>query len=142
MVYINMIRRETELIMKPQNTMKKAGAKRRRRPLPEQYICIAPAEAPLVFDWLNGAGIEADKELAEIHLKLCFHCQEAVARWMIVDEKFKANAKRCLHLSTLPSELQHTADSDVHRHEAGTNSSCKTADDDHPAWSMKVVGRS
>jgi hypothetical protein len=137
MVYLNMIRSETKLIMKPQSTKKKVGAKRRRRPLPEEYICIAPAEAPLVFDWLNGAGFEADKEFAEIHLKLCFHCQEAVARWMMLDEKFRVNAKRCLHLSTRPSELPRTADSD----ESSMDPSGQSADDEPLVWSMRVVGR-
>ena len=141
MVYLNLIRLETEFIMRSQSTMKKKpGAKRRRRPLPGQYLCIAEAEAPLVFDWLSGAGTEADRELAEIHLRLCFHCQEAVAQLMVLDEKFRASAGRSLHLS-ISSEHSNPADSDIHCLASGKNSSGQSSDIENPTRFMKVVGR-
>jgi anti-sigma factor ChrR (cupin superfamily) len=48
--------------------------------LPTEYICIDPEEATQLFDYLNGAGGDVDKEAAAAHLGLCFSCQDAVAR--------------------------------------------------------------
>lgn len=46
--------------------------------LPTEFVCIDEDEAVAVFDYLNGADDNVDKELIAVHLQLCFDCQEAV----------------------------------------------------------------
>ena len=104
MIWMNLIGMEKLIIMEPKTKTETPGAKRRR--LPEEYICIAPDESPQVFDWLNGAEMNGEKEVAEVHLRLCFHCQEAVARRLRIDEAFRKSARRYLHLTRPEEERQ------------------------------------
>lgn len=94
---LDLFRTERIFVMEHNKKKKKPGTRRRTRPLPEQFICIAPTEAPLVFDWLKGAGSEAQNEIAEIHLRLCFQCQEAVITMMRLNSEFRENVRRFLH---------------------------------------------
>ena len=103
MIRINLVGTERYFAMTPKTKKETPGVRRRRR-LPEEYICIAPKEAPQVFDWLNGAGANGDKEVAEVHLRLCFHCQETVARLIRIDEEFRKRAGRCLHRASSGNE--------------------------------------
>lgn len=125
--------------MKPQNSRikEKPGAKGRPRPVPDQYICIAEDEAPEVFDWLNCVS-DADPEIGEIHLRLCFHCQEAVATRMTVDKEFRVRVRRCLHAANLRAQRSLTAEPVAARLNA-ENTSAEQVANDKPR-SMKVGG--
>jgi|ERR1041384_1700694 hypothetical protein len=138
MIFINLI--EERPIMKTENSAirKKPGGKG-RRPIPEQYICIAEDEAPEVFDWLNGVS-DADQEIAEIHLRLCFHCQEAVATMMTLDAEFRARVRRCLHGVNAPVDGSMTTES-MDAHSETDQTSYDQEADDKPR-SMKVGGGS
>ena len=137
MIFINLIGTEKFFAMEPKTrTKEEPVASRPTRRLPNKFICIDPSEAPQVIDWLNGAGVVGDREVVEVHLRLCFHCQEVVVHRMQIDEEFKKRAGRCLHLSS----------HDEHRiglvHETGARSNCHD-DCDHanPSKSMKVGGQ-
>lgn len=56
------------------------------QPLPKNFVCVDPEEATQLFDYLNGAAEGVDKEAAAIHLRLCFNCQDAVARLKNIDK--------------------------------------------------------
>ena len=100
MIFLNPIRTEKYLAMNTNTqTEEKSDPNQRSRQLPDKYICIAEDESAKVIHWLNGAGSDADKEIAEVHLRLCFHCQEVVVHMMKTDEEFKKRAGRCLHLA-------------------------------------------
>jgi len=103
MIRINLVNTERYVAMTPKTKKETPGVRRRRR-LPKEYVCIAPEESPQVFDWLNGAGTNGDKEVAEVHLRLCFHCQESVARLIRIDEEFRNRARRCLHRTSSENE--------------------------------------
>ena len=126
-------------IMTPKMKEARLGAKR-GRPLPKEYICIAPDEAQLVFDWLNGAAGEEIKEIAKVHLRLCFHCQEAVSNLMRIDEEFRDKAGRSLHQTNSQNEHSIEASRAAAAHECNRN---ETDDEDHdnPSRSMKAGGR-
>jgi hypothetical protein len=48
--------------------------------LPKNFICIDPAERPVVFDFLKDSTQDQTlKDAALIHLRLCLHCREAAA---------------------------------------------------------------
>ena len=66
-----------------------ASVGRRPRALPEEYECIDPDEAVLLFDYLNGADTDADKAVLSAHLGLCYHCQDAVSAMMKLDKALK-----------------------------------------------------
>jgi hypothetical protein len=110
---------ETEpVVMKAKTkTEETRGAGSEAQELPTEYLCIEPSEEHLVFDWLNGIGSEANREIAEVHLRLCFRCQETVVHLMKINEEFKKNAGRCLHRASLRNERRlngpHPADEDT-----------------------------
>ena len=91
--------------MKPPKTGKKRkrgsrpATRHRVHPIPDDYICVAPAEAVQLFDWLNRKGPESDKEIATLHLRLCLHCQEIVAKLMMLGDAANTDALECLHLA-------------------------------------------
>ena len=131
---------EKVYIMTPKQKIKgSAGAKRRRRSLPKEYICIAPNDSQLVFDWLNGACDAANKEAAEVHLRLCFHCQEAVARLMRIDEQFRIKAGRCLHRNHQGNEESVRTTGVADAPELSQNEI--DADHQNPSKSMKAGGK-
>ena len=140
MVEINLIGTENAQFMEPKRDFRdrQAGTRRRAIRLPEEYVCIAPRDAPEVFEWLKGR--PADAEAAEVHLRLCFNCQEAVRNLMHVDEEFRNRAGRCLHAGSSQNRRAMSA--------TATNSadlgdaSAQQAAHDHgdPSQCMKVGG--
>jgi hypothetical protein len=129
MICINLS--ETEPVMKAKTkTEETQSAGGEAQELPTEYLCIEPREEPLVFDWLNGIGNEANGEIAEVHLRLCFRCQEKVVHLMKIDEEFKKNAGRSLHLASSRNERRlngpHPVDEDT--------------DHFNPSQSMKAGG--
>lgn len=58
-----------------------------KRPLPDDYVCIAPAESLMVFDYLKGKDV--DKRLVALHVHLCLRCQETVKNMKDIDEVLK-----------------------------------------------------
>jgi hypothetical protein len=70
------------------------------QPLPEDYICIDEEETALVFDCLDGGGSAEERAVADMHLKLCLHCQEAAAALIKLRSKIEARAPHCLHPDT------------------------------------------
>lgn len=103
--------------MKPQRRRRKK--KPARRPLPKDFICIAPDEAGHVFDVINGSAQEHEKEIAKLHFHLCLHCQEAVARLHLIEESLSDDAKELLH---------HVSYSDSTVTAGGTKTLCARAD--------------
>lgn len=59
-----------------------------KRSLPTDYVCIAPEEALLVFDYLRGRK-DVDERLVALHLHLCDRCQETVKNLKDIDEALK-----------------------------------------------------
>lgn len=142
MICMNLIGTERFLDMGSKTKMETPGGARRRRRLPRKYICIAPDEAPELFDWLNSAGRHGEREVAEAHLGLCFHCQETVARMLRMDEEFRKKAGRCLHLSSSgnkpPMKTAHAAGA----HGLNRTESHRQLEDGKSSRSMKAGGRS
>jgi len=129
MIRINLS--ETESVMKAKTkTEETQSAEREAQELPTDYLCIEPREERIVFDWLNGMGSEADREVAEVHLRLCYRCQETVVHLMEINEEFKTIAGRFLHLARARYEHGLTT-----RHPAD-----EVIDDIHPSKSMKMGG--
>ena len=128
MICINLV--ETESVMKAKTkTEETQSAKREAQELPTDYLCIEPREEKIVFNWLNGIGSEADREVAEVHLRLCYRCQETVVQVMKINEEFKHNARRFLHLAQIRYERLtplHSAD--------------EATGDTRPSKSMKMGG--
>ena len=60
-----------------------------KHPLPENFVCIAPAEAPLVIDLLCGQPTET----ARVHLELCARCKEFAS---LADTVATAMRSRCV----------------------------------------------
>jgi len=58
-----------------------------KQPLPDDYVCIAPSESLLVFDYLKGKVV--DKRLVALHVNLCYRCQETVKSMKDIDEVLK-----------------------------------------------------
>lgn len=63
------------------------GATKRR--LPDNYICIAPEESLIVFDYLNGQRQDVDEKLVALHLNLCLQCQETADSLRVIDDAIK-----------------------------------------------------
>jgi len=72
--------------VRTQSTKRKSVRRLQPEPLPIEYSCIDPEEATHLFDYLNGAASDLDKESLTAHLGLCFSCQEAVARRKNLDK--------------------------------------------------------
>ena|ERR1051326_759447 len=142
MIYMNLNGTEKFVTMKPKTRIEeKPGAKQRIRLLPTEFICIAPSEAPQVLDWLNGSSNEAENEIAEIHLRLCFHCQEVVARLMRINEEFSKRVGRCLHLASLRNKQLLSTAQMAGAHGSNHTKSHEDPDDVNPSKSMKAGGR-
>jgi hypothetical protein len=60
----------------------------RSRPLPDNYICIAPEESLMVFDYLRGRE-DVDKTLVALHVHLCLHCHETIMSLKDIDKARK-----------------------------------------------------
>ena len=144
MLYINLGGTEKVIIMKPrtEGTSKNPRIKRRKRRLPEQFICIAQEDAWMVFDWLNGVGLEANQEVAQVHLRLCFHCQEAVAKMMKLDDEFRARAGRSLHLANSTHHQAVTMTYAISNHEAHQVSDGHAMTGENSSRPMEAVGQS
>lgn len=138
MVLINLLRERPNMKPEKFRVDDEPGAKQRPHPVPEQYVCIAEDEAPEVFDWLNGVS-DADPEIGEIHLRLCFHCQEAVATRMTVDKEFRGRVRRCLHGANIRTRRPMTTEPVNAHAETANTSSDRAAANDKPR-SMKVGG--
>jgi len=129
MTSINLIK--TEFVMKAKTKIEETeSAKREAQELPTDYLCIEPRETDIVFNWLNGIGSEADGDVAEVHLRLCYRCEETVVHLMEINEEFKKNAGRYLHLARTRHEQRLTT-----LHPAD-----EVTDDTHPSKSMKMGG--
>lgn len=61
---------------------------RPKQPLPEDFVCIAPEESLMVFDYLYGRR-NVDKRLVALHVNLCDQCQENVKTLKNIDETLK-----------------------------------------------------
>jgi hypothetical protein len=136
MIFINLLKERPT--MKPQEFRIEDEPGAKRRPDPEPYVCIAEDEAPQVFDWLNGVS-DADPEIGEIHLRLCFHCQEAVATMMTLDKEFKGRVRRCLHPANIRARRSMTVEP-VDAHPKTANASSDRAAANDKPQTMKVGG--
>lgn len=70
---------------------KQHGQMTRPRPkqaLPDDFVCIAPEESLMVFDYLYGRK-NVDKKLVALHVNLCDQCQESVKALRDIDESLK-----------------------------------------------------
>jgi len=67
---------------------KQIARPRLKQPLPDDYVCIAPEESLMVFDYLNGRK-NVDKRLVALHVNLCDQCQETVKALKNIDESLK-----------------------------------------------------
>lgn len=70
---------------------KQHGQMTRPRPkqaLPDDFVCIAPEESIMVFDYLYGRN-KVDKQLVALHVNLCDQCQENVKALKDIDEALK-----------------------------------------------------
>ena len=122
---------ETESVMKAKTkTEETQRAKQEAQELPTDYLCIEPREEDIVFNWLNGVGSEDDRDVAEVHLRMCYRCQETVVHLMEINEEFKRNAGRFLHLAGTRHEQRLTT---LHPGDEGP-------DNIHPSKSMKMGG--
>src|SRR5687767_14560932 len=100
MCYSNIPGMEKVFPMKAQRQRtKRKAVPASRRPLPKDFICIAPEEAKHVFDWLNGSIHEHEKKIAKLHFQLCLHCQEAVAQLRSFKAAVSKDAKELVHRS-------------------------------------------
>jgi hypothetical protein len=68
-----------------------------KRRLPDNYICIAPEESLMVFDYLNGRR-DVDKKLVALHLNLCHQCQDAADSMRVMDDAVKERLALALAL--------------------------------------------
>ena len=136
MIFINLVRERPN--MKPQKLRLEVEPNAKQRPDPEPYVCIAEDEAPEVFDWLNGVS-DADAEVGEVHLRLCFHCQEAVARMMTLNKEFRTRVRRCLHAANIRARKSMTAEP-VNAHPKTANTSSARAAANNKTRTMKVGG--
>ncbi len=60
----------------------------RSKPVPDEYVCIAPDESLMVLDYLRGHE-DVDKRLVALHVHLCARCQETVMNLKDIDEALK-----------------------------------------------------
>jgi hypothetical protein len=82
--------------MTPQTQRKRKPRRRGRRPLPTEFVCIAPDEIQYVLDFIRGLADEHEKEIAKLHFHLCMHCQEMVAELRLIKEAAQRR-KELLH---------------------------------------------
>jgi len=73
-----------------------SGAAKRR--LPDNYICIAPEESLMVFDYLNGRR-DVDEKLVALHLNLCHQCQDTADSMRVLNEAVKERLAVALQLA-------------------------------------------
>lgn len=62
------------------------------QPLPNNYICIAPEESQIVFNYLIGQE-DADEAIVTLHVKLCARCQETIMRFQDIDRAREVQLK-------------------------------------------------
>lgn len=67
-----------------------------KQPLPEDFICIAPAESLMLFDYLKRRRKDIDKRLVAVHLHLCYQCQETAKDMKDIDEALLKELKELL----------------------------------------------
>lgn len=53
-------------------------------PLREDYICVDPERGLFLFDYINRLLSNEERSEFEVHLLICFHCQEELADWMLL----------------------------------------------------------
>lgn len=79
------------------NSRKKSAETEGEKPeVPEDFICIDPAEKPQVFDFLTGLRQDV-AELAFIHLRLCLHCRELAATVLKINKYLEPKLVHYLH---------------------------------------------
>ncbi len=89
-----------------QNIRKKVAETEGEKPeVPEDFICIDPAEKPLVFDFLTGLKQEL-AEVALIHLRLCLHCREIATTFLKINNYLEPNSGHCLHAEKSEVEVE------------------------------------
>jgi hypothetical protein len=88
---------EKVVAMTPQTRRKKKPRRGGRRPLPKDFVCIAPDEIQYVLDFIRGLADDHHKEVAKLHFHLCMHCQEMVAELRLINEAAKQRRKELLH---------------------------------------------
>jgi len=62
------------------------------QPLPNNYVCIAPEESQIVFNYLSGLE-DADEAIVTLHVKLCARCQETIMRFQDIDRARKVQLR-------------------------------------------------
>jgi hypothetical protein len=61
----------------------------RSKRLPDDYLCIAPEESLMVFDYLRGRE-DVDKIIVAHHVHLCVRCQQTVMSLKDIDNARKS----------------------------------------------------